>query len=127
MKGTTKFAIGVVLLIAIFVVIFRMTGNVTAGGGEYDEFAQCVTDAGAKMYGAYWCGHCTNQKDGFGKSFDLVDYTECDPRGSNSNQAACQANGITGYPTWIFADGTRKSGFVPMPELALRTGCSLPA
>jgi hypothetical protein len=126
MKGSTKFVIGVVALLAIFLIGFQFTGNATAGGGVYDEFAKCVTDSGATMYGAYWCPHCTNQKEMFGKSVGFIDYVECDPRGDGAEPARCEAAGISGYPTWVFADGTKKAGEVPLPELALRTGCSLP-
>jgi len=127
MKGITKFVIGIVVLLVLFLVVFQLTGNATAGGGEYDDFAQCVTASGAKMYGAYWCPHCQNQKDDFGKSFDYVDYVECDPRGDGANPEACTAAGITGYPTWVFGDGTSRPGEVPLAELSLRTGCALPA
>lgn len=127
MKSSTKFVIGIVVLLAIFVVVFQFTGNAVAGGGEYDEFAQCVTASGAKMYGAYWCPHCINQKEEFGKSVGFIDYIECDPRGDGANPSACTAAGIDGYPTWVFGDGTKRPGEVPLPELALRTGCELPA
>jgi thiol-disulfide isomerase/thioredoxin len=30
--------------------------------GKYDEFAKCLTDNGAKFYGAFWCPHCQAQK-----------------------------------------------------------------
>ena len=35
----------------------------------YDGFAQCVSDSGARMWGAWWCPHCENQKELFGNSF----------------------------------------------------------
>ncbi len=127
MKSSTKWIlVAAVLLVAAFAV-FRMTGNAVAGPGEYDEFAQCLTDSGAKMYGAYWCPHCANQKKLFGSSFSFVDYIECDPRGDNANPAACEAAGIQGYPTWIFGDGTVRSGELPLRTLASISGCTLPA
>lgn len=127
MKSSTKFVIGVVALLAIFLIAFQFTGNVVAGGGEFDEFAQCVTASGATMYGAYWCPHCQNQKDAFGKSVDFINYVECDPRGNDADPQACQTAGVTGYPTWVFGDKTSRAGEIPLPELALRTGCTLPA
>jgi len=27
-----------------------------------DEFAICLTDSGAVIYGTEWCGHCRDQK-----------------------------------------------------------------
>ena len=35
--------------------------------GQYDNLAQCLTDKGAKFYGAFWCSHCQEQKAEFGK------------------------------------------------------------
>ncbi len=45
--------------------------------GKYDAFAQCITDSGAKFYGAYWCSHCQAQKLLFGKSVEKLPYVEC--------------------------------------------------
>ncbi|MFH1133745.1 MAG: hypothetical protein V1735_04590 [Nanoarchaeota archaeon] len=85
-----------------------------------DDFAKCLTEKGAKMYGAYWCGHCQNQKTAFGESWQYVTYIECG-RGENP---ACDDAGIEGYPTWIFADGSRQSGELTFPQLAAKTGCA---
>ena len=46
--------------------------------GKYDDFAICLAENGAKMYGTDWCSHCKDQKLLFGKSFKYVDYTDCD-------------------------------------------------
>ncbi len=35
------------------------------------RFARCLTDRQVKMYGAYWCPHCAEQKEMFGESFAL--------------------------------------------------------
>jgi hypothetical protein len=126
MKGSTKIIASLILIGLVALIGFRMTGNVVAGPGEYDSFAKCVTDSGAKMYGAYWCPHCANQKKAFGNSFDLIDYIECDPRGDGAQPQLCQLQGVQGYPTWIFGDQTRLSGEVPLPQLATKTGCVLP-
>src|SRR6266700_8112952 len=44
-----------------------------------DGFAQCLKDRGAKMYGAWWCPHCADQKEMFGFAFQYVNYVECSP------------------------------------------------
>jgi hypothetical protein len=36
--------------------------------------------AGAKMYGAFWCSHCAEQKEAFGAGAPLP-YVECFPDG----------------------------------------------
>lgn len=106
---------------------FEEINYITANVGIYDDFAQCLTDSGTKMYGAYWCPHCDTQKKMFGSSFDFAPYVECDARGNNADPAACQAAGIEGYPTWIFPDGERRSGETPLRTLAALSGCELPS
>lgn len=94
--------------------------------GKYDTFAQCLTDSGAKFYGAFWCPHCQSQKALFGKSDDLIPYIECSTADGRGQNQVCKDAGITGYPTWIFADGTVKGGSLSLNELADQTGCVLP-
>jgi len=92
---------------------------------DYDSFAQCITENGAKMYGAYWCGHCANQKAAFGNSFQYVDYIECSLPGGSGQTEFCQQAEIRSYPTWEFADGERLLGEVSFKELSAKTGCKL--
>jgi len=57
----------------------------------------------AKMYGAYWCSHCYEQKQTLGKevfSKDYVSYIECDKEGMNSKRSLCKERRVPGYPTW---------------------------
>ena len=115
MKTWIKVLIGAVILIA-GVWIFYPSND---GPGEYDEFAQCLTDAGAVMYGTSWCSHCQDQKKRFGKSFQYVNYVDCD-----KNKDECLAAGVSGYPTWIMK-GESYSGNKPLMSLASLTGCEL--
>lgn len=95
-----------------------------AGPDPRIELAQCLTDKGVKMYGAYWCPHCQKQKKLFGKAFSKVDYVECAVPGSPQSQVpACKDAGITGYPTWVFSSGDRLSGEQPLADLAEKAGC----
>ena len=55
------------------------------------------------MYGAYWCPHCADQKEVFGRSFDYVPYIECGIPGSREEAPACNQVGIKHFPTWQFA------------------------
>jgi hypothetical protein len=95
-------------------------------GGQLDTFATCLTENGAKFYGAFWCPHCQNQKALFGRSAKLLPYVECStPDGKGQNQL-CTDIGIKGYPTWIFKDGTIENGEVSLERLSELSNCPLP-
>ena len=94
---------------------------------KIDEFAQCLTEKGAVMYGAFWCPHCANVKKMFGSSFRYVDYVECDPRGENEQSELCIEKDIQAYATFEFADGSRLVGEPSFEELSQKTGCPVPA
>jgi len=87
-------------------------------------FAQCLTDSGAKMYGAYWCSHCEAQKEAFGSAVEYIPYVECAIEDSRDQAAICAEAGIKGYPTWII-DGEQYSGVQTFEKLAQLTGCEL--
>jgi hypothetical protein len=94
---------------------------------KYDAFARCLTDKGVKMYGAYWCPHCTDQKKLFEASFQYAPYVECGMPGTTAKmQPVCTDAGIKHFPTWQFPPvGERVEGEMPLEDLSLRTGCPL--
>ena len=92
---------------------------------KYDGFAQCITNSGAKFYGAFWCPHCAEQKDLFGTSVKYLPYIECSTPDGNSQLPICTSAGITGYPTWVFPDNSRGS-VMSLQELSQKTNCPLP-
>jgi hypothetical protein len=91
-----------------------------------DGFAKCVTKSGAKMYGAWWCPHCADQKELFGFAFQYVNYVECSAPGQRTENNTCKQAGVKNFPTWQFSDGSREEGTLPLPALAAKTGCKLP-
>ncbi len=118
------------LIIAVVIAALALAGCGTKGAvnpllAEMDAFAQCLTDKGVKMYGAYWCPHCQNQKEMFGDSWEKVDYVECSLPEKAGQTQFCKDEGIKGYPTWEFSDGPRIEGEVTFQQLSERTGCSL--
>ncbi len=125
----TKYLIAAVILAFIALIALMFFSVRDVDGKNYDDFAQCIIDSGAKMYGAWWCGHCAEQKNDFGSSWDLFKeqdaYVECSTQTRTQTQQ-CQDEGITGYPTWRFSDGTEQSGRLSFEFLAQKTGCSLP-
>lgn len=93
----------------------------------FDEFAKCVSSKGARMYGAWWCPHCAEQKELFGLAFQYVNYTECGIEGQTTGMnEQCTNAGIKHFPTWQFPDGHREEGVMPLEDLAAKTGCKLP-
>jgi len=121
MKKTFWWGIGFIALILIILYLILPKSS------KYDGFAQCLTDSGTKMYGAYWCPHCQEQKKLFGSSWDKVNYVECATPGSNEPKAVCNDAAIKSYPTWVFADGESISGGLSLQQLSSFTDCPLPA
>ena len=93
------------------------------GRQKMDQFAQCLTDKGAVMYGLYWCPHCEDQKKLFGTSFGKVRYVECGTV-DHKEQPQCAQEGLVDFPAWRFADGERHAGGLSLPELSAKTGCA---
>jgi hypothetical protein len=79
------------------------------------------------MYGAYWCPHCTEQKELFEDSFQYINYVECDPKGENAQPEVCIEKDIKRYPTWIYSDGRRWEKVMTFEELGEITSCTLPS
>jgi hypothetical protein len=93
--------------------------------GKYDTLAQCMTEKGTTFYGAFWCPHCTKQKESLGNSMKYINYVECSlPDKSGQTQVCIDAN-ITSYPTWEFPDGTRVTGVLSPEQLSAKSGCAL--
>ncbi|MEL6470956.1 MAG: vitamin K epoxide reductase family protein [Cyanobacteria bacterium J06623_4] len=97
---------------------------ITNPSGEAEaQLAQHLTDIDAKMYGAYWCPHCFDQKQLFGKeAYKDIPYIECAPDGKKSQTALCQSvPEITGFPTWE-VNGQFLSGSQSLESLAAASG-----
>jgi hypothetical protein len=125
-KNSSMYLYGAAILVVVGVIAFAVNNSASnSAPSPYDEFAQCLNDAGAVEYGAWWCPHCADQKELFGSSFDYVNYVECSTAARTMNQT-CQDAGIEGYPTWEFADGSRLGGAQSLETLAEKTGCELP-
>lgn len=93
--------------------------------GQYDNLAQCIKDSGTTFYGAFWCPHCQATKAMFGKSARLLPYVECSTPDGKSQLPVCTDQGVQGYPTWVFPDGSRLTGEQTLQTLAEKTSCPL--
>lgn len=111
-------------ILFVALVVYLITAPVKPG--KLDAFASCLSEKGAKFYGTFWCPHCKNQKAAFGRSARLLPYVECSTPDGRSQLPVCTEAKIEGYPTWVFADGSRLSGNTPLPTLAEKTSCTLP-
>ncbi|NJN30763.1 MAG: vitamin K epoxide reductase family protein [Synechococcales cyanobacterium RM1_1_8] len=84
--------------------------------------AQYLSHSGAKMYGAYWCSHCHDQKSLFGSAaLAELPYIECDSKGINPQPDQCKAANVEGYPTWVI-NGEVMSGTQGLADLADASG-----
>ena len=102
--------------------VYASQGKLAAQSNSFaGRLAQHLTVTNAKMYGAYWCSHCLNQKSKFGEAMKLVPYVECDAKGENPQTALCQEKGIKGFPTWEI-NGKMLSGERSLDELADASG-----
>jgi hypothetical protein len=92
--------------------------------GKLETLASCLSSKGLKMYGAYWCSHCQQQKKDFGAAFSKINYVECSDQNSPNDQLkVCADAGIKGYPTWVTADGSFMEGPQTFKALADKAGC----
>ncbi|MFZ0480046.1 MAG: protein disulfide isomerase family protein [Terriglobales bacterium] len=124
-KSWRRLASYAVLVVAVFGLAYYL-GDRTQH--KYDGFAHCLSDRGVKMYGAWWCPHCKEQKEEFAKSFKYVPYVECGVLGDIHTQTqVCKDANIVHYPTWQFPPtGERQERVFSLEELSDRTGCDLP-
>lgn len=105
----------ILIIIVVIAVIFIAVKYYNKSSS--DTLAKCLKDKGVKFYGASYCGHCTSQKAMFNDSPDIP-YIECT---DINNKEACK--GLEGYPTWVFPDGTKKEGELPLSYIKQLAKC----
>lgn len=111
---------GLIIVLALYgfmVLVFSKPHTENPEINVTEDFAQCLTDKGAVMYGTEWCHYCQNQKEMFGEHFENITYVDC-----GSNKAACTDAGVRGYPTWVI-DGISYPGMQQLETLAELSGC----
>jgi glutaredoxin len=118
---------------AAIILLLHLNYTGTLGEAPQAEDAQTkalaihLAKSGAKMYGAFWCPHCKQQKLYFGASAGRLPYVECSPDGQNSPQSKeCAAAGIQSYPTWVINSKHIEEVMTPK-QLADATGFQWPA
>ncbi|NDJ19812.1 vitamin K epoxide reductase family protein [Myxacorys almedinensis] len=97
--------------------------------------ARHLKQTGAKMYSAYWCPHCCEQKQLFGKeAMNEIPNVECADGGKDAQVETCKAiapeiekqtgKGF-GFPTWEI-NGKYYGGRQTLEELAQNSGYTGP-
>ena len=70
------------------------------------------------MYSAYWCPHCHDQKELFGKeASQQLQVVECAADGQNNQADLCRSKGLEGFPSWEI-NGEIESGVTSRDTLA---------
>ncbi|MCX5963705.1 MAG: vitamin K epoxide reductase family protein [Cyanobacteria bacterium] len=155
-KGTLIFQ-GILVGIATLVVTFAGSGSLTSvapstgaitnaagntfflvdttSGDSETQLAKHLKETGAKMYGAYWCPHCCEQKQLFGKeAMKEFNYVECADDGKNADAKACasirpeaekQTGQSFGFPSWEVG-GKFYAGRQTLADLAKNSGYTGP-
>ncbi|ESA35357.1 vitamin k epoxide reductase [Leptolyngbya sp. Heron Island J] len=95
----------------------------TISGPAEVALAKHLQEVDAKMYGAYWCPHCFDQKQLFGQEAKkYMPYIECADDGANSQASLCRAvPEVTGFPTWE-VNGQFLAGTQTLETLASASG-----
>lgn len=118
-----------IIVSVVVVIIFAGVGYFIWSShvpGKLDDFAKCIKSSGATFYGAFWCPHCQAQKALFGSSVQYLPYHECSTADGTGELQECKDKGVTGYPTWVFADASRIEGEATLQDLTGKTGCAQP-
>eukprot|EP00956_Cyclotella_meneghiniana_P045307 scaffold362555_cov113-Cyclotella_meneghiniana.AAC.3 len=73
----------------------------TKSSSQALNLASDLSSLNSKMYGAFWCSHCYDQKQALGyQAMQSIPYVECDREGYNNQRDLCKERGLPGYPTW---------------------------
>ncbi len=102
-----------------------VTGSQVATTVDKVKFAQDLTAAGVKFYGAVWCPFCTEQKQLFEDGAEFLPFIEVTNPDRSINQVG-QQNNIDTFPTWVFPDGTREERVLTLQEISTLSGVALP-
>lgn len=110
------------LIIGSIAFILLVSGYFAAasfGTGQYDDFAKCLTEKNAVVYGNDFCGYTQKQIGWFGKSKKYLNYVRC-----TDNKALCDSKGVKVTPTWEI-EGNMYPEVQTFERLSSITGCEI--
>tara|TARA_Y100001933_G_scaffold230897_1_gene248285 strand:- start:833 stop:1780 length:948 start_codon:yes stop_codon:yes gene_type:complete len=97
----------------------------TTSSAENIRFAKFLNKNNINMYSAYWCPHCHDQKQLFGKeAVKELNIVECAKDGKNNQFDLCREKNIDGFPSWEI-NNQIYSGTKELEELAELTNYPL--
>ena len=105
-----------IIVIILFAATFYVRG---LRPGKYDDFAKCLTEKGAIMYGNDFCSYTIQQRNGFGKSQKYLNYVKC-----IDNEDLCNSKQVKITPTWEI-NGQIYQGVQGFEKLSALTGCEV--
>ncbi len=98
----------------------------TSSGPAEIALARYLKQIDAKEYIAWWCPHCHEQKELFGKeAYSEINHIECAEGGKNAHPDLCQAANVQSFPTWQIK-GKTYQGVQSLEELAQNSGYTGP-
>jgi len=128
MKRTALFMTIAIALLSVSPCAKKRGGIVELTPEQIEKLARCVTEKGWVMYGTVGCSGCRAQRKGFGDSWPLINYVECDPHEAGAQPERCLERNIGKTPAWILevdgAEVRRVESYQLLEDLARETGCA---
>ena len=106
-------------VLAAFLLLALGVYSLTTGPGSYDDFADCMKEKGAVIYGNDFCSYTQRQKTYFGKSFKRLNYVRC-----ADYPDLCKTKGIQVTPTWEVS-GKMYPEVQTFERLSAISGCAI--
>lgn len=113
-----KYIIISLFLLIIFFSILTITSYMKKPG-KYDDFARCLTEKGAVIYGNDYCQYTTRQLGMFGKSSKYLNYIKC-----IDNEQLCNEKNVKITPTWEIK-GEMYEQVQSFEKLSEMSGCKI--
>ncbi len=106
--------------IILIVVLIALSINAQSKKpGKYDDFAKCLTEKGAVIYGNDYCQYTNKQLGFFRKSQKYLNYVKC-----IDNKELCDSKGVEVTPTWEI-NGKTYPQVQTFEALAAYSGCEI--
>ena len=120
-RGKTNFRKYIILGIIGLIIVFLSLSvySYMKKPGSYDDFAKCLSEKGAVVYGNDFCSYTNKQLNYFGKSDKYLNYVKC-----AENEALCNEKNIKITPTWEI-DGKMYEQVQSFETLSSVSGCEI--